>query len=146
MIAVYVAPLFKSNYIMARLQKNYKLQLDSKDKIAELLQEIYNEACKNIEEAQREINRISMATDLNNEIIDGKAKYAKAINDFIATKDRAISKKFEIAKLMTEIVKFNGNVQQAFNEGDVPESWADVFDSAAVNSDTTNKPINYKLK
>lgn len=130
---------------MARTLKNYKLQLDSKEKITELLQEIYDEACKNIEEAQREINRISMSTDLNEEIIDGKAKYAKAINDFISTKDKAIARKFEIAKLMTEIVKFNGNVQQAFTEGDLPGNWADVFDNAALN-ETTNNQINYKLK
>lgn len=129
---------------MGRTLKNYKLKLDSKEKITELLQEIYDEACKNIEEAQREINRISMSTDLNEEIIDGKAKYAKAINDFIATKDKAISRKFEIAKLMTEIIKFNGNVQQAFNEGELPGNWADIFDNAA--SAEVNNPINYTLK
>lgn len=131
---------------MARTLKNYKLQLDSKEKITELLQEIYDEACKNIEEAQREINRISMSTDLNEEIIDGKAKYAKAINDFIATKDKAIARKFEIAKLMTEIIKFNGNVQQAFNEGELPGNWADIFDNAAAAEVTENNSINYKLK
>lgn len=130
---------------MARTLKNYKLQLDSKEKITELLQEIYDEACKNIEEAQREINRISMSTDLNEEIIDGKAKYAKAINDFIATKDKAIARKFEIAKLMTEIIKFNGNVQQAFNEGELPGNWADIFDNAAA-VEVNNNPINYTLK
>lgn len=129
---------------MAKL-KNYKLKLDSKDKITELLQEIYDEACKNIEEAQREINRISMSTNLNDEIIDGKAKYAKAINDFISTKDKAIARKFEIAKLMTEIVKFNGNVQQAFVEGDVPGNWDDMFNSLQDTGDD-NKPIEYKLK
>lgn len=131
---------------MARTLKNYKLRLDSKEKITELLQEIYDEACKNIEEAQREINRISMSTDLNDEIIDGKAKYAKAINDFIATKDKAIARKFEIAKLMTEIIKFNGNVQQAFNEGELPGNWADIFDNAAAEDVAENNAINYKLK
>lgn len=131
---------------MAQL-KRYKLKVDSKEKIEELLQEIYAEACKNIEEAQNEINKITMSTDLNSEIIDGKAKYAKAINDFIATKDKAIARKFEIAKLMTEIIKFNGNIQQAFTEGDVPGNWDDII----VNPPTTdpnnnNGPIEYTLK
>lgn len=131
---------------MAQL-KRYKLKVDSKEKIEELLQEIYAEACKNIEEAQNEINKITMSTDLNSEIIDGKAKYAKAINDFIATKDKAIARKFEIAKLMTEIIKFNGNIQQAFTEGDVPGNWDDII----VNPPTTdpnnnNEPIEYTLK
>ena len=47
-----------------RQLKQYKLKLDSKEKIEELLQEIYTEACKNIEEAQNEINRITNSTDL----------------------------------------------------------------------------------
>lgn len=129
---------------MGNIAKKYKLKLDSKEKITELLQEIYDEACKNIEEAQREINKITTSTDLTEEVVDGKAKYAKAINDFIATKDKAISRKFEIAKLMTEVLKFNGNVQQAFTEGDVPSNWCDVINDKLVVSDK-NKSIEYKL-
>lgn len=131
---------------MAQL-KRYKIKVDSKEKIEELLQEIYVEACKNIEEAQNEINRISNSTDLNSEIIDGKAKYAKAINDFITTKDKAIARKMEIAKLLTEIVKFNGNVQQAFTEGDVPDNWGDcVTTSPGTDPNNNNGPIEYTLK
>lgn len=125
--------------------KRYKLKLDSKPKIEELLQEIYNEACMNIEEAQREINRISVSTNLNEEVIDGKAKYAKAINDFITTKDKAIARKFEIAKLLTEVVKFNGNVQQAFNEGDIPDNWEGLVERE-INIIEENKTKEYKLK
>lgn len=127
-----------------RTIKQYKLKLDSKEKIEELLQEIYAEACKNIEEAQNEINKISYSTDLSAEIIDGKAKYARAINDFISTKDKAIARKFEIAKLMTEVIKFNGNVQQAFNEGDIPGNWDDIIDVNINPND--NKKIEYTLK
>lgn len=131
---------------MAQL-KRYKLKVDSKEKIEELLQEIYAEACKNIEEAQNEINKITMSTDLNSEIIDGKAKYAKAINDFIATKDKAIARKFEIAKLMTEIIKFNGNIQQAFTEGDVPGNWDDIIvNPPTTDQNNNNGPIEYTLK
>lgn len=129
-----------------RQLKQYKLKVDSKEKIEELLQEIYNEACKNIEEAQNEINKITHSTDLTVEIIDGKAKYAKAINDFIATKDKAIARKFEIAKLMTEIIKFNGNVQQAFTEGDVPGNWDDFMVNPDNASTNNNGPIEYTLK
>lgn len=128
-----------------RQLKQYKLKLDSKEKIEELLQEIYAEACKNIEEAQNEINKITHSTDLNNEIIDGKAKYAKAINDFIATKDKAIARKFEIAKLMTEVVKFQGNIQKAFTEGDVPGDWSDIV-LTSTSEENNNGPIEYTLK
>ena len=130
-----------------RQLKQYKLKVDSKEKIEELLQEIYVEACKNIEEAQNEINKISNSTDLNSEIIDGKAKYAKAINDFIATKDKAIARKFEIAKLLTEIIKFNGNIQQAFTEGDIPTDWREVVvTSPGTDPNNNNGPIEYTLK
>lgn len=128
-----------------RQLKQYKLKLDSKEKIEELLQEIYTEACKNIEEAQNEINKISYSTDLNSEIIDGKAKYAKAINDFIATKDKAINRKFEIAKLMSEVLKFSGNVQRAFTEGDVPGDWSELVTTTTPN-ETNNGPVEYTLK
>lgn len=128
-----------------RQLKQYKLKLDSKEKIEELLQEIYTEACKNIEEAQNEINKISYSTDLNSEIIDGKAKYAKAINDFIATKDKAINRKFEIAKLMSEVLKFSGNIQRAFTEGDVPGDWSELVTTASPN-ETNNGPVEYTLK
>jgi len=125
--------------------KQYKIKLDSKDKIEELLQEIYSEACKNIEEAQRLINKIEMSTNLNDEILDGKAKFSKAMNDFIATKDRAIGRKFEIAKLMSEILKYNGNLQNAFTEGEVPGNWGD-FVSQLSETENDNKPIKYTIK
>ena len=131
---------------MAKTLKNYQLKLDSKEKLTELLQEIYNEACKNIEEAQREINKITNSTNLNDEIIDGKAKYAKAINDFIITKDKAISRKFEIAKLLSEIIKYNGNTQQMFTEGTVPGNWADLLEKNDIITEVTNNVHEYKLK
>ena len=128
--------------------KKLKIKLDDKNKITELLQEIYNEACKNIEEAQREINKISMSTNLNEELLDGKAKYAKAINDFITTKDKAIGRKLDIAKLLSEIVKFNGNVQQAYNEASVPDDWGIITNNIdKINTQPSeNKKIEYKMK
>lgn len=131
---------------MAKTLKNYQLKLDSKEKLTELLQEIYNEACKNIEEAQREINKITNSTNLNEEIIDGKAKYAKAVNDFITTKDKAISRKFEIAKLLSEIIKYNGNTQQMFTEGTVPGNWADLLEKNDIITEVSNNVHEYKLK
>ena len=125
--------------------KRYKVKLDSKEKVEELLQEIYNEACQNIKEAQDQINRIVNSTDLTQEILDGKAKYAKAINDFIATKDKAIGRKIEISKLMNEVLKFNGNVKQAFTEGQVPSDWSS-FVNVMEEAPEENKSVSYKLK
>ena len=41
--------------------------------------------------------------------MDSKAKYAKAMNDYMGIKDKAISKKVEIAKLLTEIINRSNN-------------------------------------
>lgn len=125
--------------------KQYKVKLDSKDKVEELLQEIYAEACKNIEEAQRLINKIENSTNLNEESLDGKAKYAKALNDFISTKDKAIGRKYEIAKLMSEVLKFNGNIKQPFTEGEVPQDWNAILSTSQPPIDE-NKPIQYRMK
>lgn len=103
------------------MQKRYRLQLNSAQSIQELLQETYNEACKNIEEAQQQINKITSSVQLNDETLDQKAKYAKAINDFIATKDKAVGRKLEISKLMGEILKYNGDVNKALSGSDIAE-------------------------
>ena len=85
--------------------KRFKVKLNSPEKIEELLQELYNEACKNIEEIQTQMNKVANSVQLNDEIMDAKAKYAKAMNDFIVSKDKAIGRKLEIAKLLSEILK-----------------------------------------
>ena len=118
-----------------KLPKRYKLKLNSAQKIEELLQELYDEADKNIVEIQNEMNKLANSVQLDQEIVDAKAKYAKAMNDFITNKDKAIGRKLDIAKLMSEILKFNGNVKLAITEGDIPD-W-DEITNALVNSTNT---------
>lgn len=131
---------------MSKLPKKYKLKLNSSEKIEELLQELYEEADKNIVEIQNEMNKLSNSVQLNEEIVDAKAKYAKAMNDFISNKDKAIGRKLEIAKLMSEILKFNGNVKLAITEGEVPD-WQEITNALVDNSeDEEQKVEKYKLK
>ena len=129
-----------------KLQKKYKLKLNSVEKIEELLQELYDEADKNIVEIQTEMNKLSNSVQLNNEIVDAKAKYAKAMNDYITNKDKAIGRKLDIAKLMSEILKFNGNVKLAVTEGEIPD-WQEITNALIDNTeeeiDNTEK---YQLK
>jgi len=129
--------------------KRYKLKLNSADKIEELLQELYNETCKNIEAIQNEMNKLSNSINLNNEIVDSKTKYAKAMNDFITNKDKAIGRKIEIAKLMSEILKFNGNVSKTFEESEAVGDWSELMDMVNKNGNESNdkqeEKIEYKL-
>jgi hypothetical protein len=131
---------------MSKLPKKYKLKLNSSEKIEELLQELYEEADKNIVEIQNEMNKLSNSVQLNEEIVDAKAKYAKAMNDFISNKDKAIGRKLEIAKLMSEILKFNGNIKLAITDGEVPD-WQEITNALVDNSeDEEQKAEKYKLK
>lgn len=111
---------------MNQLKKRYKLKLNSIEKIEELLQELYNEADKSIVEIQNNLNKLTMSMDLNNEIADSKAKLSKAINDYINSKDKAIGRKLEIAKLMTEIHKYNGNVGAVVANNSFTGDWEAV--------------------
>lgn len=107
--------------------KRYKVKVESKEKLEELLQEVYTEACQIITEAQNEINKIANSTALNEETMDAKAKYSKAVNDFILTKEKAISKKFEIAKLMSDVLKSKGGAAEALGSMDIPGDWGDMM-------------------
>ena len=128
------------------IKKKYKLKLNSVEKIEELLQELYDESDRNIVEIQTEINKLTCSVKLVEESIDGKARYAKAVNDFIVNKDKAISRKLEIAKLMSEIMKFNGNVKQAVTEGEIPD-WDAITDALGEEvKDDGPTVIKYKLK
>lgn len=107
----------------------YKLKLNSVEKIEELLQIMYDEANQNIVKLQDEINKITNSTNLNQCSVDEKAKFAKAVNDYIANKDKAIGRKIEIAKLMTEIHKYSGNVNTAVAVGNNVVDWEQMKDA-----------------
>lgn len=128
--------------------RRYKLKLNSVEKIEELLQEIYNESCKNIEEIQQQINRISSSVQLNEETLDAKAKFAKAMNDFVCSKDKAIGRKLEVSKLMSEIYKHNGDVNKAINESDVMENISlDELKKALAEEDNNTRMVKeYRIK
>lgn len=99
---------------------------------------MYNEACKNIETIQNEMNKLSSSVTLNQEIMDSKTKYAKAMNDYIANKDKAIGRKLEVAKLMTEVLKFNGNVKKTFEESDAVGDWSDFMNKVNNSSNESD--------
>lgn len=94
----------------------YKIILNSTSNIQELLQIAYEEFDTQIIQAQNEINKLANSTKLQEEIIEGKTKYAKSINDYLKIKNDAISKKIDIARLLTEIYKHNGDVERTLGD------------------------------
>lgn len=128
--------------------KRFRLKLNSLSKIEELLQELYNESDKNIVEIQNQMNKLSSSVALNDEIMDAKVKYSKAMNDFIANKDKAIGRKMDIAKLMTEIHKFNGDVKSMAENEQSVGNWEnlknEVYSTEEDTNDTTETE-NYQI-
>lgn len=126
--------------------KRYKLKINSPEKIEVLLQELYNDACKNIEQVQNEMNKLTNSVNLNDEAMDAKAKYAKAMNDFITSKDKAIGKKLDIAKLMTEILKFHGNVGKTFAESEAVGDWEELIVNSKQATDNKEEEVENKRR
>ena len=81
----------------------YKVIINNIENIQQLLQETYDLANEQIVQSQNEINKLANSTQLHEEIMDSKSKYAKAINDYLKIKDSAISKKIDIARLLSDI-------------------------------------------
>ena len=55
--------------------KKYTVKLNSNDKIEQLLQETYDQACQQHRIIQEEINKLSSSTTYKDLDIDGKEKY-----------------------------------------------------------------------
>lgn len=101
---------------MARQIKNFKVELNSNQNLQDLLQQVMELADEQINQVQNEINKLTNSTVLTDEAMDGKAKYAKAINDFLVTKNKATAQKIEVAKMLEEVIKHNGDVKVSMEE------------------------------
>lgn len=133
------------------MDKRLKVKVNSTDKIEELLQEIYDQACKNINEIQNEINKLINNTNLADENItmDDKSKYSKSLHDFFTDKNKALSSKFEIAKFLGEMVKYNGDINSAMNDETFKKNTKLDLKSIreAINSETKSENTKiYTLK
>ena len=105
-----------------------KIELNDIQNIRDLLQEVYKLADEQIIQAQNEINKLSVATQLHEEAMDAKSKYAKAINDYLSMKDKAISKKIDVAKILTDIYHHNGDVKEVLENGNSMKDLSFNFD------------------
>jgi len=108
----------------------FKIELNDSQNVRDVLQMAYDLSDAQIVQAQNEINKLANATQLQNEVMDSKSKYAKSINDYLGIIDKAISKKVEIAKLMTEILHHNGNVGSALS--DAQSAGKQAFDLSKI--------------
>ena len=98
--------------------KRIKVRLSSVEKIEELLQEVYDQACRQINEIQNEINKLINSTNLGSDdfTMEDKAKYFKAIHDLTGDKKSAIQTKLDIVKFMGEMIKYKGDAKAVVND------------------------------
>lgn len=134
---------------MEKKIKNYKVKVNNIEKIEELLQETYDLACQQQTQLQNELNKIANSTVVKDLDIDGKEKYAKAIQNYINLQQKAINQKVDIAKLMTEIYKHDGNIGKALKDAKAKNTTLDLEQLRKLAKDastSTNDTQVYNLK
>ena len=122
----------------------FKIELNNASNIRDLLQETYKLADQQLVQAQDEMNKLANATRLQDEVMDSKQKYSKAMNDYLTIKDKAIRTKLDIAKLMTEIMNHNGNVKEAIEQGGVRNATFDLKKIKQMVNDSYQEPDKTK--
>jgi hypothetical protein len=121
--------------------------LNSFDKVEELLQEVYDQACRQLNEIQNEMNKLVNSTNLGADdfTMEDKAKYFKAMHDLNIDKKAALQYRLDIVKFMGEIVKHNGDASSVLNNKNYAKRSSLNFDALrkAANNDES---ITYNLK
>jgi hypothetical protein len=124
-------------------KRKYSIKLNNNDKIEQLLQETYDQACQQHKAIQEEINKLSSTTTYKDLDIDGKEKYGKVMNNYFTLQQKAIGQKFDIAKLMAEVVKHGGDVKGALDAAKAAPTTLDLdrlrkiaMDASSSENDT----------
>lgn len=128
--------------------KRIKVRLNSVEKIEELLQEVYDQACRQINEIQNEINKLINSTNLGSDdfTMEDKAKYFKAIHDLTGDKKSAIQTKLDIVKFMGEMVKHSGDANAVINDKAFSKRTSLNLNDLRSALNSENDSDNYKLK
>ena len=135
---------------MPRVIKNFKVELNSADNLRDLVQNVIDLADTQINQAQNEIEKSKKSTDLTQEVMDGKSKYAKAINDYLSVIDKAMAKKIDIAKLLNEVMSHNGDIKAAMGDtqkqGFNINALQSMIDDAMLKKEKSNETKTIILK
>jgi hypothetical protein len=95
-------------------KKKQEIKTNNVESLEGLLQETYNDACANINDAQKNINELANSSEP--EDVDDLTKIAKEKTNALKVKDSAIRIKLEIAKLQNDVIKNKGDAERAISE------------------------------
>lgn len=112
-----------------------KIQLNSATNLREVLQEAYTLSEELVKQTQDEIAKLANSTRLQDEILESRSRYADAINKLLLTKNKAIEKKIDIAKILQEVIKYNGDLNKLQEGG----SQAVSFDFSKIKDIVNQK-------
>ena len=128
--------------------RRIKVRLNSSEKIEEVLQEVYDQACRQINEIQNEINKLINSTNLASEdfTMEDKAKYFKAIHDLTGDKKSAIQTKLDIVKFMGEMIKHSGDVKAVMADKTFAKRTSLNFNDIRNALKETDDTDNYNVK
>ena len=108
-------------------KRKQDVKVNNVDSLEGLMQETYNDACLQINDAQRTINELS--TSATPEDVDDLTKIAKEKGGLLKVKDSAIRIKLELAKLQSDILKNRGDADAAIQQRTEGKASLDDFKS-----------------
>lgn len=108
-------------------KRKQDVKVNNVDSLEGLMQETYNDACLQINDAQRTINELS--TSATPEDVDDLTKIAKEKGGLLKIKDSAIRIKLELAKLQSDILKNRGDADAAIQQRTEGKASLDDFKS-----------------
>lgn len=95
-------------------KRKQDVKINNTESLEGLMQETYNDACLQINDAQKTINEL--ATSATPQDVDDLTKIAKEKGGLLKIKDSAIKIKLELAKLQSDILKNQGDVESTISE------------------------------
>jgi hypothetical protein len=119
-------------------KRKQEVKVNNVESLEGLMQETYNDACLQINDAQKTINELSTNIIGQDATIDDMVKVAKEKGGLLKVKDSAIRLKLELAKLQNDIIKSNGDAESAISERS--NGQASLSDFKTIREMIKNKP------
>ena len=116
-------------------KRKQDIKINDNSSLEGLCQETYNDACLQINDAQKTINELSTSAVPTD--VDDLTKIAKEKGGLLKIKDSAIRIKLELAKLQSDIIKNRGDAESAISQRS--EGNASLSDFKSIREMLKNK-------